>query len=107
MKKYLLLVALGLSVNASFALKFGDEHLKGYISDSTCAAAKTEMSPDARAACVNKCIKKGAKAVLVVGDKVYQTANQKAAVKYAGKDVTVDGAVTNDSIQITKIEETK
>jgi len=104
MKKYLLLAALVLAMAASFAFKPTGEHLKGYISDSDCAASKMNMGSLAdRVQCVNKCIKGGAQAVLVVGDKVYKIANQKAVLKYAGKDVTVDGNVTGDSIEVTKI----
>lgn len=97
-----------LSVGALFSFKPADEHLKGYIADSTCAAGKTDMgAPDARAACVKKCIKGGAQAVLVVGDKVYKIANQKAVMKFAGKDVSVDGTVDNGTITVTKISEDK
>jgi hypothetical protein len=104
MKKYLLSGALVLFIGASFAFKDGDVHLKGVIEDSTCAASKTQMSPlDSRVACVKKCLKSGASAVLVVGDKVYKIANQKAVLKYAGEDVAVDGKVTGDTIQVTKI----
>ena len=106
MKKYLLLIALIVSVSASFAFKFADEHLKGYIDDSMCASSKTPMcTPETRAACAAKCIKGGAKAVLVVGDKVYKIANQKSVKDYAGKNVSVDGKVTDDTIEITKVTE--
>jgi len=108
MKKYLLSGALVLAMAASFAFKPTGEHLKGYISDSHCAASKTDMGAVAdRIQCVNKCIKGGAEAVLVVGDKVYKITNQKAVLKYAGKDVTVDGNVTGDTIEVTKITNDK
>jgi hypothetical protein len=108
MKKYLLLGALVLSMSASFAFRVDDEHLKGYIDDSVCAASKTPMCTAAtRANCANKCIKGGATAVLVVGDKVYKITNQKAVLKYAGKNVTVDGKITDDSIEVTKVTEDK
>jgi hypothetical protein len=62
------------------------------------------MSPlDSRVACVKKCLKSGASAVLVVGDKIYKIANQKFVLKWAGQDVAVDGTVTGDTIQVTKI----
>jgi hypothetical protein len=108
MKKHLLLITMILSVGALFSFRPANEHLTGYISDSTCAAAKTDMgSLDARISCTQKCIKGGAQAVLVVGDKVYKISNQKAVVKYAGKNVTVDGAVTDDTITVSKITEDK
>jgi len=108
MKKYLLLMALAFAVSASFASRLADEHLKGYIDDSMCAGSKTPMcTPATRVNCANKCIKGGAKAVLVVGDKVYKISNQKAVLKYAGKNVTVDGKVTDDTIEVTKVTEDK
>jgi hypothetical protein len=104
MKKYLLSGAVLLLITASFAFKPTDEHFKGYIEDSTCAAAKTNMGMTAdRVTCVKKCLKNGAAAVLVVGDKVYKIANQKAVLKYAGENVLVDGAVTDETIQVSKI----
>jgi hypothetical protein len=108
MKKYLLSTALVLFLGASFAFKGEGVHLKGVIEDSTCAASKTQMSPkDSRVACVKKCLKSGASAVLVVGDKVYKIANQKAVLKYAGENVSVDGTVTGDIIEVTNITEDK
>jgi hypothetical protein len=107
MKKYLLSGALFLSMAASFAFKATDEHFMGYIEDSICAASKTPMAMGDRVACAKKCIKGGASAVLIVGDKVYKIANQKAVVKYAGENVLVDGALTDDTIQVSKIVEDK
>src|ERR1700733_4897982 len=104
MKKYLVVVAVALSVTVAFAFKPGDVHLKGVIEDSTCANSKSQMTPkDSRIACVKKCLKSGASAVLVVGDKVYKISNQKDVLKYAGEDVSVDGTVTGDTIQVTKV----
>lgn len=108
MKKFILSAALAIGVCVSFAFSGGDTHLKGVIEDSTCAASKSQMGMGAdRIACVKKCIKGGAKAVLVVGDKIYQISNQKAVMAYAGKDVEVDAVVTNDSIKVDKIADAK
>ncbi|HZX57683.1 MAG TPA: hypothetical protein VFE54_03125 [Mucilaginibacter sp.] len=108
MKKYLLPAALVFAMAASFAFKPTGEHLKGYISDSHCVASKKDMgSLAARKQCVNMCIKGGAEAMLVVGDKAYKITNQKAVLKYAGENVVVDGIVTGDSIEVTKITKDK
>lgn len=108
MKKYLLSAALVLFLGASFAFKSDEVHLKGVIEDSTCAASKSQMmAGDSRVACVKKCLKSGASAVLVVGEKIYKIANQKAVLKYAGENVAVDGTITGDTIQVTKIAEEK
>jgi len=108
MKKYLLPAVLVLAISVSFAFKGETVHLKGVIEDSTCANSHSQMTPkDSRVACVKKCLKSGATAVLVVGDKIYKISNQKDVVKYAGEDVAVDGTVTGDSIQVTKISAEK
>lgn len=107
MKKYLLTAAMALTIGLAFAFTSG-EHLTGYIDDAMCAAsAKPPCTPATRAACVVKCMKNGSKAVLVAGGKVYQIANQKSVMKFLGKNVAVDGDVTGNSIQITKVTETK
>jgi|SRR5581483_4119609 len=106
MKKYLLSAALVLSMGATFAFGTDGDHLKGYIGDSKCGASDMGSTAN-RISCVKKCIKGGSEAVLVVGDKVYKISNQKAVLKYAGKNVQVDGTVTNDSIEVTKITEDK
>jgi hypothetical protein len=104
MKKQLLLIIMILSTGLMFSFRAPDEHFTGYIGDSSCAASKSDMGAlDARIACVKKCIKGGAAAVLVVGDKVYKIANQKAVIKFAGKNVTVDGTVDKDTITVTRI----
>jgi hypothetical protein len=104
MKKYLMSGALILLISASFAFKGGDVHMKGVIEDSTCAASGSQMSdPTSRVACVKKCLKAGATAVLVADGKVYKIANQKFVLKYAGQNVSVDGTLTDDTIQVTKI----
>ena len=106
MKKYLLLVAIVVSMSASFAFVGPDSHMKGYIDDSNCAGSKTPMcTPETRVKCATKCIEGGASAVFVSGDKVYKIANQKEVLKYAGKNVMIDGKVTDDTIEVTKIAE--
>ena len=108
MKKILLSFAILLFVGVSFGFRDGTVHLKGVIEDSTCADSKSQMTPtDSRITCVKKCIKDGAKAVLVVGDKIYQITNQKKVMPFAGKDVVVDGTLTKDSIDVTKIADAK
>jgi hypothetical protein len=107
MKKYLLLFVMAISMSAVFAAnKVEDGPLTGYIGDAMCAAKGKANTAD-HAACAAKCIKGGSAAVLVVGDKVYKISNQKEVVKYAGKKVTLEGKVTDDSIEVTKVTEVK
>jgi hypothetical protein len=74
----------------------------GTISDSMCGASHGS-TPAAQ--CTAACVKKGAKYVIVVGDKVYGIANQdaKGLAKYAGANVKVTGKIDGDTITVAKI----
>lgn len=110
MKKFILSAALAAGVCVSFAFSGGETHLRGVIEDSTCAKSKSQMGMGAdRIKCVKKCIKEGAKAVLVATDgTVYKISNQKLVMPFAGKDVNVDATVNNDaSLFVNKISDAK
>ncbi len=79
-----------------------DKSWTGTISDSMCGAS--HGSTPAKQ-CTTGCVKKGAKYVVVVGDKVYSITNQDAAglAKYAGDSVKVTGTMSGDAITVTKI----
>lgn len=81
---------------------FGADSWTGTISDSMCGAS--HGSTPAKQ-CTTGCIKKGAKYVIVVGDKVYGIANQDkpGLAKYAGDSVKVSGKMDGDTITIAKI----
>lgn len=74
----------------------------GTISDSMCGAS--HGSTPAKQ-CTLGCVKKGAKYVVVVGDKVYSVANQNepGLMKHAGETVKVTGKLSGDTITISKI----
>jgi len=75
--------------------------LKGWISDSDCGAKNANAKG---ADCVKTCIKNGAKAVLVAGEKIYTIKGDgKAYMEQAGKELEVTGIVTGDTIEIKKI----
>jgi hypothetical protein len=86
----------------TMGLMGADQSWTGTISDSMCGAS--HGSTPAKA-CTNGCVKKGAKYVVVVGDKVYSIANQDAAdlAKYAGDSVKVTGTMSGDTITVSKI----
>ncbi len=108
MKKCLFFIAIIFSLSNAFAKTTSSGQLKGYIDDSMCASSKTPYcTPATRVNCAQKCIKSGSKAVLVVGKKVYKISNQNFVLKFAGKNVTVEGKITSDSIEVTKINEDK
>jgi hypothetical protein len=98
---------LTLSLAATLALgAFGlfgaDKSWTGTISDSMCGAS--HGSTPAKQ-CTTGCVKKGAKYVIVVGDKVYGITNQDAPglAKYAGDSVKVTGSMSGDTITVAKI----
>ena len=93
----------------TLGLMGADESWTGTISDSMCGAShpttehgENRMTPKR---CTIACVKKGAKYVIVVGDKVYSIANQDAPdlAKYAGDNVKVTGKIDGDTITVTKI----
>jgi len=79
--------------------------MKGWISDSNCGAKNANAEG---AGCAKSCIKSGAKAVLVVGEKTYTIKGDgKKYVDHTGHEVMVTGTVDGDTIEITKIEPAK
>ena len=96
-----------LAVPPAFA---ADQTLTGDISDSMCRA-KHELggeagNPDNPHDCTLACVRSGSKFVLVVGDKIYDIANQSAPglADNAGYTVKVTGEVKGDTITASKIE---
>ncbi len=91
MKKTLLVMSLVL-VLAVVTASAKKESWTGWISDSKCAAKGNKAE---HAACAEKCIKAGAKAVFV-NDKdgsVLEVTNQDAVTAHVGHHVTVTGKV--------------
>ena len=99
MKKMVLLVAL--VAGSAMAAE-----VSGFIADSKCGA-KHSAGSDADAKCAAGCIKKGGDAVLVTKDaKVYKidAASQDKAKEFAGKNVTVNGSVSGNTLTIESIQ---
>ena len=99
--KLTLSLAAALSLGA-LGLLGADGSWTGTISDSMCGAS--HGSTPAKQ-CTAGCVKKGAKYVIVVGDKVYSIANQDnpGLGKYAGESVKVTGKMDGDTITVAKI----
>jgi len=78
----------------------------GKVSDAMCGAKHKEgLAP---AACVRACVEKGAKYVLVVGDKVYtlDTSDQAALdklSKLAWEEAKVTGTANGDTISVKSV----
>jgi hypothetical protein len=75
----------------------------GVISDEHCGAKHAAMTADDKA-CVDKCAKGGAAAVLVAGDKVYKIDNQDAVQKHLGHKVTVTGTLKEDTVHVESVK---
>jgi len=96
--------AVGLAFTVAVAL---GGSWTGYVSESKCGAAHQDGSA-ASVKCVTKCIKGGAKPVLVVDGKVIKIANpDKVAEKFYGLKVKVDGDMKDDTVTIASIDAAK
>jgi len=97
-KGFLLLVAASLFVGI-LAYAADSTTVNGYVSDSMCAA---KGAKDGHGDCVNKCIAKGAKYVIVTdGDKKVLTVDNPDALKgHEGHHVAVTGEIMGSSIHI-------
>jgi hypothetical protein len=101
--KVLASFVLGLTL---FAFAAFAEEFKGFIADDHCDAKDpAKVTSASHHDCAENCIKKGAKAVLVTPDnKIYKLDNQKEAIKHAGHEVTVNGKLKGDTIQVSSIK---
>ncbi|MFZ0285251.1 MAG: hypothetical protein WAL32_08465 [Terriglobales bacterium] len=92
----LLLFMVGLAVAANTTVN-------GYVSDSQCGVKGASTS---HAACMQKCLSKGAKAVIVTdGDqKVLMVDNPDVLKGHEGHHVAVTGEVKGDSIHIDSVK---
>ena len=77
--------------------------VNGYVTDSMCGAKGANAD---HAACMTKCLGKGAKAVIVTdGDqKIVAVDNPDALKGHEGHHVSVSGAMTGDSIHIDSVK---
>jgi hypothetical protein len=110
-----LVLALGLAIvgttvelafAAARALPDGDGHAAGesyvgVVADSICGAKHETDSDRTSAECTQLCVKKGAKYVLIDGDKVYTLTGESAKLsQMAGLRVRVWGSRSGDTIQV-------
>jgi hypothetical protein len=77
--------------------------VNGYVSDSMCGAKGANAN---HAACMTKCLGKGATAVIVTdGDqKVVNVSNPDVLKGHEGHHVAVTGAMTGDSIHVDSVK---
>lgn len=95
-----LMLVFVLSAFAIGAAKKG--HWTGTISDAKCAAANKKHD----AACVEKCIAGGGKAVLVAGKNIYTITNPDAIKGHEGHHVKVTGQLdaAKKEVTVEKVE---
>jgi Protein of unknown function (DUF5818) len=99
-KKFWMLVA---ALLVSGCMAMAADSWTGTVSDSHCGAKHATASEGAEM-CVAKCVKGGAKYVLVSEGKVYNLDAQDKFEDLAGKSVTVSGTMKGDSIAVDSVE---
>ena len=102
MKKFAAVFVLSLVM--AFSAMAGE--WTGYIADANCAAKQgAKAASDAHANCAAKCIKGGAKAVLVTAEgKVYKLEDQAKVTDHAGHKVTITGTMDGDTIKVDEVK---
>ena len=98
MKKIVFSSVMALSL---FSLSAFAEEFNAYISDSKCGA---KHAADMNAKCVNGCIKGGATAVAVVGDKVYKIADADKVKDHYGHKVVITGKASGDTLTVDSVK---
>ena len=89
-------LAVGFSTSAMAA------EFKGYIIDEKCS---TKAAMKGNVECNTKCIKEGSPAVLITEEgKIYKIADQAKVTPMAGKQVTINGTMTGDTITVASIK---
>lgn len=79
---------------------------QGYVTDTHCGTncqVTKDMTPDKK--CIVRCVRKGSKYGLWVGNRVYVLEPQATAARYAAKNVRVKGELQDETIRISGIEE--
>jgi len=101
-------LSLAVSLGSLFAAAAFAETWSGTVSDSMCTTKHVAAS-ESDAACVKKCVKGGATAVLISDGKVYQIAakSQSKAMPLLGEKVTVMGKMDGDTIEIASAHAAK
>jgi hypothetical protein len=103
MKKILLsCLTVSLLFMATLAVA-ADSTVNGTVSDSMCGAKGASAT---HAACMTKCLNKGAKAVIVTDadQKVLTVDNPDVLKGHEGHHVAVSGTVTGDSIHVDSVK---
>ena len=98
MKKIVFSSVMALSL---FSLSAFAEQYTAYISDSKCGA---KHAADMNSKCVMSCVKGGASAVAVVGDKVYTIADADKVKDHLGHKVVITGKADGDKLTVDSVK---
>ena len=96
MKKFAFLFSL-------FAASMFAAEWTGTIADSKCAAKHADASEKSMK-CAQACVKGGADAVFITGDKVVKIANQDAVKEHVGHKVTINGKMDGDTLTVDSVK---
>ncbi|MGH9465762.1 MAG: hypothetical protein ACRD1Y_00240 [Terriglobales bacterium] len=101
------MISLGLNASALAPSGKADTVYSGVVTDAMCGAQHT-MGGGSPADCVHMCVSGGSDYALVVGQKVYTLATKSKRelailFKYAGKRVSVRGALKGDTLSVHSI----
>lgn len=100
--------AIGQSLNSGKAVdrSASSRSFSGVITDAHCKARHAMNSGKNPAECTRACVRKGSHYVLVEGDKTYDLKGSRAELdRQAGQRVTVSGALSGDTIQVSSIQQ--
>ncbi len=91
-----------------FSFAAAADQMTGYISDAMCGAKHNAPSA-ANTKCIEKCLSGGSDPVLVSDGKVVNldSDSKDKAKAFAGKNVTIDGSMSGDTLKISSISEAK
>ncbi len=95
---------LGLTA-AIFAMGAFAETFSGTVTDANCGVKHVDASEKSMA-CSKACVKRGAAAVLVVGDKVYKfdDGSKAKVADFVGQKVVVTGDMKDDTVSVASIK---
>jgi hypothetical protein len=102
---FLVLFAIVFSVTSLQAFAGRKQTFTGEVGDAMCGRKHMEGTP---AECTRTCASHGSKVALVVGEKIYilETSDKAALAtldQQAGKNATVSGVLTGDTIEVSSV----
>jgi hypothetical protein len=102
---FLVLFAIVFAVTSLQAFAGRKQTFTGEVGDAMCGRKHMEGTP---AECTRTCASHGSKVALVVGEKIYilETSDKAALAtldQQAGKNTTVTGVLTGDTIEVSSV----